>query len=78
MPADVGDRLKSSDARKAYDERPAYQRNDYIGWITAAKKPETRDKRIRQMIEELKRGDIYMKMAWKAGDSDNRRPGRRV
>jgi uncharacterized protein YdeI (YjbR/CyaY-like superfamily) len=71
MPADVGERLESSGTRTAYDERPAYQRNDYLMWISETKTSETRDKRIRQMIDELKRGDVYMKMAWKAAGSDN-------
>jgi len=47
----------------AYEARPAYQRNDYIGWITRAKRPETRAKRLTQMLEELAAGDRYMKMA---------------
>jgi len=69
IPSDVSERLKSSRALTAYRKRPPYQRNDYIGWIVAAKTPETRAKRIHQMVDELKRGDVYMKMAWRAGDS---------
>jgi uncharacterized protein YdeI (YjbR/CyaY-like superfamily) len=42
-----------------YDARPPYQRNDYLIWISQAKTPETRDKRVRQMIDELKRGNVY-------------------
>lgn len=48
----------------AYDARPPYQRNDYIGWIDRAKRPETRTKRIAQMLAELEQGDVYMKMEW--------------
>jgi len=51
--------------RAAYDVRPSYQRNDYIGWITRAKRPETRQKRLDQMLDELEKGDVYMKMAWR-------------
>ncbi len=51
----------------AYDARPPYQRNDYIGWIERAKRPETRTKRIDQMLAELAAGDVYMKMAWRPG-----------
>lgn len=48
----------------AYDARPDYQKNDYLGWITRAKLEATRRKRLAQMIDELKRGDVYMNMAW--------------
>ena len=45
-----------------YERRPRYQRNDYLGWIARAKRPETREKRIRQMLDELRSGGVYMKM----------------
>jgi uncharacterized protein YdeI (YjbR/CyaY-like superfamily) len=48
----------------AYLARPAYQRNDYIDWITRAKREVTREKRLSQMLDELARGGIYMKMKW--------------
>ncbi|MFA6518122.1 MAG: YdeI/OmpD-associated family protein [Candidatus Shapirobacteria bacterium] len=48
-----------------YQERPEYQRNDYVGWIARAKREETKQKRLDQMIEELRGGDRYMKMKWK-------------
>jgi uncharacterized protein YdeI (YjbR/CyaY-like superfamily) len=50
-----------------YRNRPAYQQNDYIGWITRAKLEETQQKRLTQMLEELERGDRYMKMAYRPG-----------
>ena len=37
----------------AYGVRPPYQRNDYIGWITRAKRKETRRRRLDQMLDEL-------------------------
>lgn len=46
-----------------YDDRPAYQQNDYIGWINRAKLNETKEKRLHQMFEELEVGGVYMKMA---------------
>ena len=64
MPADVRDALKSAKAMDAYNARPAYQQNDYIGWITRAKLPATREKRIRQMLDELESGGVYMKKQW--------------
>jgi len=63
------DYIKAAPATKnlqeAYKSRPPYQQNDYIGWITRAKREETRQKRLNQMLEELKGGTKYMKMTWK-------------
>lgn len=64
MPDDVRAALTKAEALDAYHSRPAYQQNDYVGWITRAKLPATRDKRIQQMLEELKAGAVYMKMKW--------------
>ncbi|MCL1803479.1 MAG: YdeI/OmpD-associated family protein [Eubacteriaceae bacterium] len=52
--------------RERYDARPAYQRNDYISWIERAKREDTRQKRIAQMLDELQAGDSYMGMAYNA------------
>ena len=45
--------LDESGLMEAYQERPAYQQNDYVGWINRAKRQETKEKRLRQMLEEL-------------------------
>jgi uncharacterized protein YdeI (YjbR/CyaY-like superfamily) len=50
----------------AFEERPAYQQNDYIGWITRAKRQATIDKRLEQMLEELESGERYMKMPYRS------------
>lgn len=63
MPADVRDALDAAGQRQAYDDRPPYQRNDYLGWIGRAKTPETRARRIDVMLDELRRGGVYMGMA---------------
>ncbi|MFZ5365297.1 MAG: YdeI/OmpD-associated family protein [Patescibacteria group bacterium] len=65
MPAFVKDALEKNKLMNAYNIRPPYQRNDYIGWITRAKREETKQKRLNQMLDELKRGDKYMNMSWK-------------
>ena len=52
---------------EAYRQRPAYQRNDYPSWIQRAKRAETRQKRLSQMLDELKRGDRYMNMVHRPG-----------
>ncbi len=62
MPDFVRDALNADKLMEAYNSRPPYQRNDYLGWISRAKKPETQQKRLAQMLEELARGDVYMNM----------------
>jgi uncharacterized protein YdeI (YjbR/CyaY-like superfamily) len=72
MPDFFRDALAENNLTAAYDARPPYQRNDYIGWITRAKLPATQDKRLTQMLDELRRGDVYMKMAYRAKQSVRR------
>jgi uncharacterized protein YdeI (YjbR/CyaY-like superfamily) len=62
MPEDVKMALDERALIESYDERPFYQRNDYLAWIGRAKRPETRQKRIQQMLEELELGGLYMGM----------------
>ena len=64
MPDDIAARLAAAGLRPAYDARPAYQRNDYLGWIARAKRAE---KRLAQMLDELAGGRLYLKMVWKDG-----------
>jgi uncharacterized protein YdeI (YjbR/CyaY-like superfamily) len=68
MPDFIREALAARKLTTAYDARPPYQRNDYIGWITRAKLQATRQKRLEQMLEELEKGDAYMKMAYRAKD----------
>ena len=62
MPHFVAAALEQNNLTNDYNARPAYQQNDYIGWITNAKLPETQLKRLNQMLEELRKGGIYMGM----------------
>lgn len=64
MPTHIRALLSKQGLLKIYNARPPYQRNDYIGWISRAKLEKTREKRINQMLAELKQGDRYMKMRW--------------
>lgn len=66
MPDDMRRALEARGLVNAYEGRPPFQRNDYLGWITRARKPETRQKRLAQMLDELEDGDINMKMRWNA------------
>lgn len=67
MPEDVRAALETSGLMGAYQARPPYQQNDYLGWITGAKRKDTRARRLQQMLDELLAGDVYMKMAWAPG-----------
>jgi uncharacterized protein YdeI (YjbR/CyaY-like superfamily) len=67
MPEFIRAALAAKRLIAAYEARPPYQRNDYIGWITRAKLPATQQKRLDQMLAELVQGDVYMKMDWRAG-----------
>ena len=62
MPKYIKQALEVNDVVRDYEERPAYQQNDYIGWIERARRQETKERRLQQMINELKRGGVYMKM----------------
>jgi uncharacterized protein YdeI (YjbR/CyaY-like superfamily) len=62
MPDFVQAALLECGLMEAYHARPAYQQNDYIGWIAKAQREETKLKRLTQMLNELEAGGIYMKM----------------
>ena len=62
MPAFVRRALAENRLLAAYRARPAYQQNDYLGWIARAARPETKEKRLGQMLAELAAGGVYMNM----------------
>ena len=62
MPREILAALEARGVRADYEARPFYQRNDYLAWITGARRPATRERRIAQMLDELERGGVYMKM----------------
>ncbi|WP_433932709.1 YdeI/OmpD-associated family protein [Sorangium cellulosum] len=68
MPAFVKDALDERGLMDAYKQRPAYQQNDYIGWILRAKRQDTKESRLRQMLEELEKGGVYMNMKHAASE----------
>lgn len=67
MPDWVETALQKAALFSAYQARPPYQRNDYLGWINRAVRPATQQKRLNQMLAELRSGDVYMGMAWRGG-----------
>ena len=67
MPDFVREALGRKELMASYEARPAYQRNDYLRWIASPAREPTRRKRLDQMLDELKRGDVYMNMKWSGG-----------
>jgi uncharacterized protein YdeI (YjbR/CyaY-like superfamily) len=64
MPTYIRQALAARKLMDAYHARPDYQQNDYIGWIARAKREETKEKRLAQMLNELEGGKLYMNMTW--------------
>ncbi len=64
MPDFVRQALLARGLMDAYRARPPYQQNDYIGWITRAKREVTIQKRLDQMLNELEEGAVYMNMVY--------------
>jgi len=64
MPAFVKNALEARRLMDAYRDRPAYQQDEYLGWINRAKLGPTRQARLAQMLEELESGARYMNEAW--------------
>lgn len=62
MPDFVKIALEANSLMNAFNNRPAYQQNDYLGWISRAKRQETKLKRLQQMLDELSQGGVYMNM----------------
>jgi uncharacterized protein YdeI (YjbR/CyaY-like superfamily) len=70
MPEFVLTALEEERLLDDYGSRPAYQQNDYLLWINSAKRQETKDKRLRQMLAELRVGGVYMKMKHSASEKN--------
>jgi uncharacterized protein YdeI (YjbR/CyaY-like superfamily) len=62
MPPDIRRAPAERGLLCTYDERPAYQRNDYMAWIARAKRGETRTKPLNQVLDELAQGSVSMNM----------------
>ena len=65
MPSYAEEALTQRGLIDAYRRRPPYQQNDYVGWITTAKRTQTRNSRLSQMLDELRCGDVYMKAPYR-------------
>jgi Bacteriocin-protection, YdeI or OmpD-Associated/Domain of unknown function (DU1801) len=65
IPDFVLNALEGSKLFDAFESRPPYQQNDYIGWIIEAKQLATQQRRLVQMLDEPRQGNRYMKMPYK-------------
>lgn len=65
VPAFIRSALLQTGLMEAYHARPPYQRNDYVSWVASAVREETKQKRLAQMIRELKLGNRYMNMPYR-------------
>lgn len=77
MPEDVRQALEAEGMLEAYGVRPPYQRNDYLAWIMRARQPQTRAKRLAQMLAELRGGTQYMGMVYDAAKYAEKTAGKR-
>ena len=65
MPPEIEERLIAENLNDDFKQRPAYQQNDYLAWIGRARRLETRQRRLEQMIAELRDGHLYMGMKYR-------------
>jgi uncharacterized protein YdeI (YjbR/CyaY-like superfamily) len=56
LPDDLVQALENEDAWLAFDHWPASQKKQYLYWLESSKKPETREKRLRAIVEKAKWG----------------------
>ncbi|UGY03286.1 YdeI/OmpD-associated family protein [Bradyrhizobium quebecense] len=63
MTAGIRRELDAAGLTETFKERPPYQRNDDLHWIERSVRAATKRKRIDQMLEELRAGGVYMRMA---------------
>ena len=71
MPDFVRNSLEAHDLMIVFQNRPPYQQNDYLSWITRAKREATKEKRLAQMLMELEKGNVYMKMNYSPKDKQS-------
>lgn len=57
IPTDLEDALGTSGALAAFKRWPASRRKGYLYWLSSAKRPETRQKRIRTIVDLASTGE---------------------
>lgn len=51
IPVDLAQELESNKARASFDKWPASRKKQYLYWLSSAKRPETRRKRLQAIVE---------------------------
>ncbi len=64
LPDFVAAALEQEGLWEQYRARPPYQQNDYVAWISRGQREVTRQKRLGQMLAELRAGQGYMGQAY--------------
>ena len=54
VPADLASALAAAGLREAFAAFALTHRKEWVLWVDAAKKPETRDRRITQVVDQVK------------------------
>ena len=65
MPEFVMNALLTHQLLTAFNARPAYQRDEYLGWIGRAQPEGMQHQRLIQMLDELQRGDVFMSLLFR-------------
>ncbi len=58
VPDDLVQELEENDAWLAFEKWPASQKKQYLYWLESAKRPETREKRIKAILKKVQRGRL--------------------
>lgn len=64
MPGFVKAALNARKLLDAFEDRPAYQKTEYLQWIEKAPLMAGKRKRLDQMLDELDKGNVYMGEPW--------------
>ena len=57
VPADLGDALAASDAKESFDRLSFTHRREYVEWVVGAKRAETRERRIAEIVRRVRAGE---------------------
>lgn len=57
IPADLAQELERHKARASFNKLPASRKKQYLYWLSSAKRPETRQKRIQAVVEMAATGE---------------------
>jgi uncharacterized protein YdeI (YjbR/CyaY-like superfamily) len=64
LPGNIRAALEKRSLMDAFLARPAYQKDDYLKWISVAAGPAAKQKRLDQMLDELEKGNVFKGEPW--------------